>query len=152
LRHPRTGVLTAAFRCATPARGGAFVDERCVVAGEARPRADAERSGSPRAAPPTLRAPVDRVAGLVKVRVSTRGATLHTGVLITTFDRAAPARGGAFAGEPVRRRVRRRRPGADGGALIQARGQRGSIDRRGQRNAICLSRREMPRVAHSAPL
>ena len=100
----RTGALIATFRCAAPARCGAFADERRIVAGDEGGRACGRAcsvSWSRRFAAGV------REAG---ARAPAR-RDLHR-VLIATFRCAAPARCGAFADER-RGGGRRRRLGAD---------------------------------------
>ena len=119
------GVLIATFRCAAPARCGAFVDERCIAAGDCDAVGIFPRSievGTPGAAivPHTLVVPSPRATRRAIPRRAVgiderarpwsrrsprvlRGleleliATLQAGKLIATFHRAAPARYGAFA-------------------------------------------------------
>jgi hypothetical protein len=119
-----TAVLIAAFRCDAPARCGAFVDERCIAAGDCDAVCIFPRSkvGTPGAAivPHTLVVPSPRATRRAIPRRAVgiderarpwsrrsprvlRGleleliATLQAGKLIATFHRAAPARYGAFA-------------------------------------------------------
>jgi hypothetical protein len=98
----RTGVLIATFRCDTPARCGAFADERRIVVGDEGGRADAKRSSSPwgSAVPPTLccasigrqtRRGSRRSIRFAR-RARERVAPFHTGVRIATFRCNAVAR------------------------------------------------------------
>src|SRR3984885_1565188 len=129
-----TAVLIAAFRCDAPARCGAFVDERCIAAGDCDAVCIFPRSkvGTPGAAivPHTLVVPSPRATRRAIPRRAVgiderarpwsrrsprvlRGleleliATLQAGVLIATLHRAAPTR---VAGRsPMRGSLRRRR-------------------------------------------
>jgi hypothetical protein len=100
---PLTGALIAPFPCEAPARGGAFVDERRVVAGGVggRVRTSTHIHSLGGAAPPTVRAsvldcPPMRHGSRRSVRLARpefeRLAPFHTGVLIATFRCATPSR------------------------------------------------------------
>jgi hypothetical protein len=75
-----TGALIATFRCAGPARCGAFADERRIVAVTKAAQCHTKRSSSPRAAKLSRRV----VAAFWPTRFAGRAAT--SGSRFTPFD------------------------------------------------------------------
>ena len=106
-------MLIATFRCAAPARCGAFADERRIVAGDEGGDVDADAKRASVRSGVQLRfwrTRFSRSSGRQRRRGSRRSirfarleleriTPLHTGALIATFRCAAPARCGAFADE-----------------------------------------------------
>jgi hypothetical protein len=100
-----TGALIATFRCAAPARRGAFADERpswwateaaacgreTLIRSARAVRSDTALFGGP------VAADTSRFPPIGPVREAGAGDSLLTSGLIATFHRAAPARCGAVA-------------------------------------------------------